>query len=48
MIIQAIPGTSTPLETIFLQNFLERSFLVKDSINKKKELVDLKRIEIDN
>lgn len=32
MAIQTIPGPSAPLETIFLHDFLENSFVVKDII----------------
>jgi len=48
MAIQAIPGPSVPLETIFLHDFLEKSFSVNDSIFMKNESSDLKRIESDH
>jgi len=48
MTIQTIPGPSAPLDTIFLQEFLEETFSVSNSTIQKNETDNSKRIELEH
>jgi len=48
IIIQTIPGLSTPLDTIFLQEFLDETFSVSNSTIQKNETDNSKRIELEH